>query len=417
MAKRVTYMLLLLWLLWGMGRVTAQVKLDYKTVRGHADSLYAQGEWNALLKYGDEALEEGISYKDLQYQLGVAAYKLRRWKLSVQQLDSCLGFYAKDGAALNYMHWAYGISGRAVEAVKARERFTGVNMSWLDFGAGFQEAYLEAGYKLSGDPELVENFPWFQVALKERLSPRLTLNQAYTYSQFGNSEFTFNSHAFYLGGDLELFKGWHLYSGLQYNESTSPLAVPPPPPPGDPADTIIDAEQRVMALGAGLGKVFRGHHIMPYFSAGWYRFYLFPPPPDSTNPAATAETMQLGLRWRYTLPIQNYGAWVAVDASGHLADGEWTPILKATASMRLYKSWRLLASYYTGGVENVVEDLAYFVNNSPAILDHRITAQTSLGIGRRLNLFLTYQHEIRADSDGGETIRFNNFVAGLKFNF
>jgi hypothetical protein len=143
---------LIFWLLLTATGATTQT--DFRTLDSAMYSLTRAAEWKAVIRMGEEALDEDIDYFYLRMRMGLAYYHLNNYRASVRQMEKARLFAPGNSIVNVYLYNAYQLSGRRNEApllsgsLNEKQRAE----AGIDKEKIISSVYLETG------PEISDNF-------------------------------------------------------------------------------------------------------------------------------------------------------------------------------------------------------------------------------------------------------------------
>jgi len=102
----------------------AQENLNYPIVNSETYSQYLNGQWKGLVKTGKKSLKSGIDFYYLQVRMGVANYKLKRYRQAIPYFEKALKQVPDDEFVKEFLYFTYLFSGRQNDAKKLASNFT-----------------------------------------------------------------------------------------------------------------------------------------------------------------------------------------------------------------------------------------------------------------------------------------------------
>ncbi len=200
MSKRLMMMILFLIVI---STAKAQEKLNYTEVDKQSYELFQEKKWPELIRFSEEARQQGIDFFYLQVRTGIAWYSLGKYRNAAPWF---LKAYTNDKSfewLQEYVYYSLVFSGRSLEAVKYAPFFsdamkkkigfieTGLTRlayeTGYSFNAGFEdlksrafstEANLGEDY---GEGYFLKNYMFHSFDLSHRVAPNFTLNHNLTY--------------------------------------------------------------------------------------------------------------------------------------------------------------------------------------------------------------------------------------------
>jgi hypothetical protein len=205
---------LLLALLSGSMTLTAAGKLDFATVDMLTFRCYQENKWDSVILVGKQALRQDIDYYYLRVRMGISYYNKSDYFHAATHLEKARQFNSEDPLVANYLYYAYLYSNRKEEAAVIHSFMTEEARKSATTGKGFlQEAHVEAGMTLSsdkspdnlgtmmgndsiyGERDLYGNSSYSDLALKMKVSNRVSLSLAYNYLNFSKTKYIQYGHA------------------------------------------------------------------------------------------------------------------------------------------------------------------------------------------------------------------------------
>ncbi|MCK9452135.1 MAG: hypothetical protein M0Q90_10630 [Bacteroidales bacterium] len=162
--------------------------------------FYEKGDWNAVLKSGNELLESGNDYYYLRLRMGIAAYQKQQFLLARKHLNQAISFNENDQLALSYLYGTYLETNQLYTGVKAISKRTEIIPADFGIKKGLKIKSIHADY---GQQQYTH-------------SPALNFaTLASSQALFGESR-EYQNHQFYDAGiRLQLNSSGELYLGLQ----------------------------------------------------------------------------------------------------------------------------------------------------------------------------------------------------------
>lgn len=171
---------------------------------GNQDSLnlltYQTGNWNAVLKSGNQLLDSGHDYFYLRLRMGIAAYQKQQFLLARKHLKQALLYNNNDQLALSYFYGSYLELNQAYSGVKAVTNSTKIIPDDLDIKKGFNMKSFHADF----GQQQYEHNPAFNFA-------ELAGNERF----YGESR-EYNNHTIFDAGlRMQINSSGELYLGFQ----------------------------------------------------------------------------------------------------------------------------------------------------------------------------------------------------------
>ena len=215
-------------------------------------SLFQKGDYNGLMKSGNEALHAGFDYYYLRMRLGIAAYEQKRYRLAASHFEKASAFY-DNNVVKEYRYYSNLWGGNGLKAQEVVSSMPDSLKERLGISGGaLLSAELVAGYLfLNGlypediaDPEtdgfriVPGSFTTTGFSLSHRVGKKLILTHQFTYLHRNSKKFTYdlgnsfvdssyrtNQYQYYLGGGIDLGKQWELTFGGHFAAVNYPFYV------------------------------------------------------------------------------------------------------------------------------------------------------------------------------------------------
>ncbi|MBL7114029.1 MAG: hypothetical protein ISS19_18975, partial [Bacteroidales bacterium] len=264
--------------------LSAQDVPDFRQVDIETYRFYEAGQWDSLIELGEPALDNGIDYFYLRMRLGIARYEKRNYIKSSQHFRHALEFNNVDPVALEYLYYAYLLSGKVNQANFVAKQFpeslkqkTGIIPKPVDkVDASFF-------YSRSATDDIVNNsidyfptdvlgyqvvtkyFSNFNISLRHYFGSRFSLNHAYThlykvnfnYLNNGtyiikNPDIVVKQHQYYISINSAFAGGWNLAPAFHIVHTRYPVITSiTQGGPGRPPSTQYTGQKETSLL-AGL---------------------------------------------------------------------------------------------------------------------------------------------------------------------
>jgi tetratricopeptide (TPR) repeat protein len=177
----------------------AQEKMNFTQVDASSVQLYQKADWPGLIALGKTAQADGVSFYDLDLRMGIAFYKLQRYRNAIVYLEKCNTQFPTDELASEYLYYAYLFGGRVMDAylfektlsASMKERLKMNNLSKIDevalFGGFYQNQKLAqlkqnnlAQGNGHGEQTLLENFNFENASLTHHTNANVYLTYDFT---------------------------------------------------------------------------------------------------------------------------------------------------------------------------------------------------------------------------------------------
>jgi len=104
------------------GNLHAQQKFNFMTADTLTYQQYVDGEWDALIKTGNNAIEKGVDYYYLRMRIAWAFFSQEKYRLAIKHYEKALDFNLTDPLALELLIKSYTFSGRKNDAIKLSQK-------------------------------------------------------------------------------------------------------------------------------------------------------------------------------------------------------------------------------------------------------------------------------------------------------
>ncbi len=143
-------------------------------------SLYYQGKWNELIKYGDAAIADNIDFKWLRQRLGYAWYMKGNYYNAMKHYEKAYAFDVTDKTTLLYLYYSGLNTGNSSYSRYFAEKFQDETKNYFKIKAfkPFDVFDAEFNYK-SNDYFLRSAATYFRGGINSQFGYRLNLYQTY----------------------------------------------------------------------------------------------------------------------------------------------------------------------------------------------------------------------------------------------
>lgn len=170
----------------------AQEKPDFVTIDSLTNKYYESGEWEKLIKYGNDALDSGVDYKFLRQRLGLAYFMKGDYYESRSQFEKAFESDSYNDLTLEYLYYTSLYTGKEELAGVITKRMNPELRKKLSLRPfiPLESIELEYNFKLSGTV-LRSNPHYLRLGVNTQLDYRLNLFQSVSdYMQTLNFEQT-----------------------------------------------------------------------------------------------------------------------------------------------------------------------------------------------------------------------------------
>lgn len=372
-------------------------------------NLFIETKWKELIKIGEEAQEKNQSSYYVDYRLAVAYYNTANYFDSAIQFDQLMEKYeVKYDEFQEYLYYSYLFSGRQEDANLLAKDFPEHLKEKVRFKDSkfFNYIYTEGGVKMSDKKDKnVTDMTYFNLGLSSRLSPSLSIYQAFSTLSQQYINVDYKQFEYYINANIQIQKGLSLIPAYHYLKTTDQNTL----------NNIFDnASANVFFIG--LKKQWNRFSILPSFSSSTQSIV------DDFNSSTKRNQIQYGADFGYTLKPFKDKVWIGFGGFMHSDDIEDKFIWNAKTYVQITPKVYLLAKYNQTGVYNFSEDNASVFVNAISKSKNKFSNTIGVNITPKLNAYFNYQFENLENED--DTIGENNFsftyntiILGLKYDF
>jgi hypothetical protein len=157
----------------------AQEKPDFVTTDSLTYKYYESGEWEKLIKYGNNAIASGVDYKFLRQRLGFAYFMKGDYYESRSQFEKAFESDSYNDFTLEYLYYTSLNTGKEELAGVIAKRMNPDLRKKLSLRSftPFESIELEYNFRLSGTV-LRSNAQYFRLGINTQLNNRLNLFQS-----------------------------------------------------------------------------------------------------------------------------------------------------------------------------------------------------------------------------------------------
>jgi hypothetical protein len=185
-----------------------ETKPDFATVDRLTYQYYQEQKWDSVILIGKQALKLNIDYYYLRVRMGIAYFEKQEYFPAVVHLQKARQFNSGDPFVTDYLCRAYSNTNRIDEANILKKKYPELEGDTSHKqGESLDFLHLEGGYILSsdkspgnlntlagrdsiyGEQDLYDNTFYFNLALKLKISNRVSLVIAYNYLDFAKTKY------------------------------------------------------------------------------------------------------------------------------------------------------------------------------------------------------------------------------------
>ena len=378
-------------------------------------ALFNEENWDSLIEVCEKAIEEYQSSYDIEYRLAVAYYNQHSYFESAVHFENIKKTYNIHNEYIQeYLYYSYLFSGRESDALLISKKFPFHLKQKIEVQSFEFIDYLnaEAGIKISSRREIdIENMPYFNLGLGQKLGYHLTLKHAYTSLSQNYIDFDYKQKEYYINANIHVAKGFTLIPAFHYiniAENTESMTR--------------RRQSNMMDIRASNEKINLFHFA---FKKQWSRFFIMPNITYSSASLVvenideeTRNNTQYGLDMGYTIKGLKDKLWLGFGANTLSDDNSGNEFIwNAKAHYQINPKTFLYVKYLNANTSNFSEDNAMYYYNSVSVLTDKISATFSYHLTPEFSWFINYQYENDEDIENGFLFTYNTFITGMKYDF
>ena len=399
-------------------KTISQNTLNSAIVEQKSYQLYVDKNWNELIKFGNNAINNGFDYYYLQIRIGIAYFEKKNYSLAENHFKKVLEFNSDDELAKEYLYYCYTYNGRNEEARMLSKSFGNDLSEKIGTNKQSKVGFLlfEGGTKISNSADYynkdtkVNSFffnppVYLQFGLNHFIKNRISLFHAITlYKQLS---FIGDSRQFqyYIKASIPIKNNWLISPSVHLLNSKLTTEIAGPPPStlhiGPPPRKIITETRSNAVIGSiAIQKTINKFTV----SIGT----------TVSNIANKTQLIHSGFVsysvlgnskfvfgcTGYVHTINNYSTtYVAV-----------SPFIYVQPFHKL----SIKASYFINKGTNIIEDNGYLVNNSFDLTTSRWSGLVNLNLNKKVSIYGLYQLEYKTEATQLFNYHYNVIVVGIK---
>ena len=351
---------------------------------------YLGGQWDSLFVHRKELVRNsGQDYFFLRYRLGEAAFRLKKYRIAIDEFSRANALNSADTSSLKYLEAALRETGRTQEAVLAGQKL-------IQLGAAKESRYkirsmnylmADVGRKVSDSKDIGNlNYSSFSCGL----SPTARLLVHASYSKVSQTK--------YYGDVLQnVFSSsarWQSKHGLSFRGHFSYLDV---------SVNYNDNSNRYLQHqigGLGIRK-----------STGNWDLDLSV---DGGNLNYDDQIQQTaGITW---FPLSNPRLSLNYQLTSQQQEGSVFWVNKPSLQIGISPTLWLGLEYYQGNTRNIIENNGFLINNAYDILHSRYMASLNWYPSRHFAGYLSAIHENRTEAIEGFDYVLNGVFLGFRIS-
>lgn len=165
----------------------SQEELTFENVDAKSYDFYKNQKWNALIRLGEQAIEERIDFYSLRIRLGTAYYKTKNYFSAITNFEKALDIGYSDELIYEYLYYSYLFTGRIEDKSFVFSKLSDSKKNSLRplYNSVIDNVFTEFGKGFSNDgnqfiemkPELTENSYSKQVIFGDYYYFKATISQ------------------------------------------------------------------------------------------------------------------------------------------------------------------------------------------------------------------------------------------------
>jgi hypothetical protein len=351
---------------------------------------YLGGQWDSLFIHRKELIRNsGQDYFFMRYRLGEAAFRLKKYRIAIEEFEHAITLNSADTFSLKYLEVALREAGRTQEAVLAGQKLIQLGATKLPRYKIRSMNYLmaEVGRKVSDSKDIGNlNYTSFSCGLLP--TPRLLVHASYSNVR----------QTKYYGEVLQhMFSGnarWQSKHGVSFRGHFSYLDV---------SVNYNDNSNRYLQHqvgGLGVRK-----------SAGNWDWDVSA---DIGNLNYEDQIQQTaGITW---FPFSDSRLLLNYQLISQQQEGSVFWVHKPSLQIGLSRTLWLGMEYYQGNTRNIIENNGFLINNAYDILHYRYIGSLNWYPSRHFAGYLSAIHESRTEAIEGFDYVLNGVFLGFRIS-
>jgi tetratricopeptide (TPR) repeat protein len=359
---------------------------DSKMVEDSTYRFYLDGDWWSVISYGEAALKENIDYYYLRMRLGIAYYKLGRFRMAIPHFEKANEMNQLEEGAKEYLYWCYIYSDRFEDAGKLSKTFSAETAKSAGTEKQKSIAFflLESGTKIADKSSLFDPLWYMQGGTGHMLKKQIYFFQSATFLSQNTYWGSYKQLEYYAKVNMPIAKSWCLAPAFHItNLNASPYS------------------NSTYFLGS-LNATKQLKLFQPHLNASW------------SNLFGTSQ-IQTGTGLKY-YPFGNNNLCIAVSANVLVpSTGNAAFHFQHNVSYAPNIKWTFSGWFYHGNAYLFNENNGYLVNSSYDLLRNRSSLMATYSLHRHLDIYTLIQNEQKTEYFNGNNYQFNNFILGIKY--
>ncbi|MFO0321701.1 MAG: tetratricopeptide repeat protein [Bacteroidota bacterium] len=388
---------------------SAQDTISPLDVEQKSLQLFQDKKWNELIPFLKNASNNGIDYFYLQMRMGIAYYEKKNYCLAESHFKKALKYSSADDLALEYLYYCYVFTGRN-EAARMLIKTFNKNLS-EKIGANklspISFIMLEYGTKISDSSYYYDNVKktnsifynpafYVQLGLNHYIKNRVSLFHALTLYNQQNFVGTLHQKQYYLKASIPLKSNWLISPAFHAINIDFSGVINVSPSIQETYTTNNNYYVGSLSVQKTIKKfIFSASYlasnisnVTQYISSGFISFA-----PLGNSKIVFGCTAYLNTVNSYSTTNTAFVPFVYLEPFHRIS---------------------LKFSYLNNTGNNIIEDNAYLVNNSPDLTKSRIGVLANFFISKKVSLYALYQLENKKESNQYFNYKYNIILAGIK---
>lgn len=390
------FSLTFLMLLTGVVPLTAQ-PLNFREADSLSQALWQNKDWNALLDHYRSGDFKGLSFKNLHYRTGAAAFHTGRYNLAYRQFRKAYQYNKSDTYVREYLYWS--LSHRD-ETELASYFAKNTPLTGIRYPKTIQGVYVETGLKLATIIDSIRPLAYGSVMMSHGLSHRISILHGFCYLQqtyqglpYRQPEY-FISMAYVARPDLILRPALHLAGGSARVENRMNTG-------GTPQRQVFELSRVILAASLEAQWKSGPFELRPaYLTAtsrtDWLEQYFLQGQGQGSSGTIVEEysgdttqvIRQYGFGARYILPMHHESFTLEAAFNRHEVNSSQNWIYQAGLSWHPKPGAALFVQWKQVGLPFFLEENGRYLINTPAVMRQRYRLGGHIPIGQRFRFHL-----------------------------
>lgn len=380
----------------------AQENYNSRYVEFNTYKMYSDSSWKELIKEGKKAFKNDIDYAYLRARVGVAYFKLKKYRLAKQQFLKVRKFDSNNELSNEFLYYCYIFNeeyeqSRRLSSIFHQELRIRTQTAHIPAIPLF---FIEGGSKASTNSELFGNAAYFQFGINHRLGRKASMSEAYTYYTQNSYRGKLSQNQYYANMLLPIGKTSLLTLGIHGIKFLVETQLPPPPFGNlKPPPPIIQTQFNYV-FAISYRKSFNYLNITPGIAISNL---------DLTSQKQGSLDLQIFPLGNNRLSLGGEGIYQIANNSGNYA-------YRLNFNYQIRNRLKLYMAYYKGYILNYNEETGYYVNNNYFYTNSKISFIPELMLSKKVSMYMILQKENKSSDRAGknEQFHYNNIFLGLK---